>query len=207
MPARASIRPSPLGVRRILAAVALLLASAVSRSNAQVDSGWGSDAPLCPSVVRMYAAHNGEQFGGNGFKEYETFFWGRYNFIAHNQGGIGPIEMAGFFYVSKAQCYAQGNRGVYVVVSPVIEYYGPRRDGLGEEECTGGGDTELVENVRAPGYDPFEQEVEGGGCGGGGGPTGGTTENCPMEWVVVEKSDDGGNTWYTIYEGWVTVCE
>jgi len=198
---------SPRFVWRVLSALALLLLAAAPRAYGQVDGGWGSDAPLCPPVVRMYAGHNGEQFGGFGTKEYETFFWGRYRFTAHNQGGIGPIEMAGFFYVSKAQCYAQGNQGIYVVVSPVIEYYGPRRDGLGEEECSGGGDTELVANVREPGYDPFEKEESGGGCdGGGGGAGGGTTENCTSEWVIVERSDDGGNTWYTIYEGWVSTC-
>jgi hypothetical protein len=196
----------PPSAIRVLSALVLFLVSFVGTARAQVDEGWGSDADLCPRMVGMYTSYNQEQFTGTGIKERETYFWGRYRFTAYNQGGVGPIEMSGFFYISKAQCYYQEGRGTFIVVSPVIEYYGPRRDGLGE--CTTGG-TELVGMVYEPGYDPYGNEPNGGGCGGEGGESGGAggSSTCHQEWVIVEKSDDGGNTWYTIYEGWATVCE
>jgi hypothetical protein len=105
----------------------------------------------------MYTEHNGEQFAGMAEKEHETFFWARYRFVAYNQGGFGAIEMAGFFYISKAQCFFQEDKGTFIVVSPVIEYYGPVR-----VSCSGGdGD--------APGEEAMNSCVGGGGGTGPGG--------------------------------------
>jgi hypothetical protein len=166
------------------------------------EGGWGTDEGVCPRSVGMFTTHNGEQFTGGGTLDRESFFWGRYNFVAHNQGGLGPIEMAGFFYISKAECYWQGGKGVFIIFSPVIEYYGPRRD-----LACGRGDTRLVSDE--PEYDPYNPTGGDSSCGGsgGGGTGGGGGDNCHQEWVIVERSDDGGNTWYTIWEGWATVCE
>jgi uncharacterized membrane protein YgcG len=76
--------------------------------------------------------------------------------------------------------------------------------------CEGGDPTRLVID-----YDPYNPYPEGGdgSCGspgsggepGGGG--GGSSGACHDEWLIVERSDDGGATWYVVWEGWGTVCE
>ncbi len=49
---------------------------------------------------------------------------------------------------------------------------------------------------------------EGDGSGGGGGETGtGGSGSCRTEYVYVEVSLDGGNTWTVWWEGEATVCE
>jgi hypothetical protein len=135
------MRHEPIWMRadfsRLLLILSLLAGSARG-VHAQADEGWGSDAELCPRTVGMTTDYNQEQFAGTGRKERETFFWARYKFTAHNQGGLGPIEMGGFFYLSKAQCYWQENKGVFAIFSPVIEYYGPRRDEIGGCADAGG---------------------------------------------------------------------
>jgi len=73
--------------------------------------------------------------------------------------------------------------------------------------CGDGDPTRLVID-----YDPYNPEPEGDdrwcdSAGSGGDPGGGTSGNCHAEWLIVERSDDGGATWYVIWEGWGTVCE
>lgn len=62
-------------------------------------------------------------------------------------------------------------------------------------------------------YNPYDPDESGysGSCAGtssGGGNTGsgGGGGGCQVEWLVLERSDDGGATWYVIWEGWGTVC-
>jgi hypothetical protein len=104
-----------------VAAVLLLAGPARAQEAAEQDA-------VCPQTVGMFTDYQGEQFTGTGTKDEDLAFWARYNFVAHNQGGLGPIEMAGFFYLSKPECWLKGDRGVFIIYSPVIEYYGPRRD-------------------------------------------------------------------------------
>lgn len=159
------ILPRRFNPWRILLASALaaLHITTASVLHAQPSDEWGSEEQLCPATVGMFTNHNGEQFAGTAEKEHETFFWARYRFTAHNQGGYGAIEMAGFFYISKAQCFFQEDKGVFVVLSPVIEYYGPDR-----VSCGGGG------GGNGPGG-----EIITSCTGGGEGPApGGSTERC-----------------------------
>ena len=177
------MRREPIWMRahfRRLLLMLLFVAGSARGVHAQVDEGWGSDAELCPRTVGMMTDYDQEQFAGPARKERETFFWARYKFTAHNQGGLGPIEMAGFFYLSKAQCYWQENKGVFVIFSPVIEYYGPRRDDIGGCAVGGSGGTGGTgphASVTDPAYDPYsdpysDEEGCGEGTGGGGGNTG-----------------------------------
>lgn len=85
------------------------------------------DPGICPARLSMGTTYNGEFFRGSAIKEADLNFWARYRFIAYNLGGLGGIEMAGFFYISKLDCYLH-DTGYFMVVSPVIEYYGPPRD-------------------------------------------------------------------------------
>lgn len=67
---------------------------------------------------------------------------------------------------------------------------------------------QLLPDADGP-YDPYNEwgdnrcSDEQGSTGGGGG---GGSSTCWDEYVYVEKSDDGGVTWYVIWEGWATVC-
>jgi hypothetical protein len=65
-----------------------------------------------------------------------------------------------------------------------------------EEECDDDDDS----------YDDEEWatycENDGGGGGGGGWEL-----VCSTEWIKLEISYDGGNTWSTLWEGWGEVCE
>lgn len=55
-------------------------------------------------------------------------------------------------------------------------------------------------------YDPYDPDGdEDSSCGPGGGS--GSDVDCRSEYVVVEISYDGGFTWSTLWEGFVTVCE
>ncbi len=54
-------------------------------------------------------------------------------------------------------------------------------------------------------YGPGSPASSGGGSSGGGSTGGGTT--CNHEYVLIEVSYDGGQTWSVWWEGWATVCE
>ncbi|MFL5541929.1 MAG: hypothetical protein ACJ8J0_23275 [Longimicrobiaceae bacterium] len=64
------------------------------------------------------------------------------------------------------------------------------------------------------GYDPYDtfDPEESGNCaigsnGDGAGDNGGGDDGgCPMEYVYVEISYDGGATWVVLWEGWAEVC-
>jgi len=60
-------------------------------------------------------------------------------------------------------------------------------------------------------YDPEGCDGTGGGGstggGGGGDGGGGSGGNCHTEYIYIEISNDGGNTWTVYWEGYATVCE
>ncbi len=47
----------------------------------------------------------------------------------------------------------------------------------------------------------------GGGDGGEGGGGGGGGSSCYSEWMEIEISYDGGQTWHPYWSGWGQVCE
>jgi len=110
--------------RTVVFCAVLLWAAELAAQNYQGPDGTG----FCPPAVGMVANHNGEFFRGDGILDEDLVFWTRYRFVAHNLGGMGGIEMAGFFYLSKVDCY-YNETGIFVVISPIIEYYGPARNG------------------------------------------------------------------------------
>jgi hypothetical protein len=178
-----------------VATVALFgLATTAAGARGQTDTNG-----LCPHVVGMYSEYMGEQFSGTGTKDEDLMFWARYNFVAHNQGGLGPIEMAGFVYLSKPECWLKGDRGVFTIVSPIVEYYGPRRDGMGG--CDAWSATEVT-GPADPTYDPYANS----NCGNGGSVPGPGSSTCTVQWVSVEESYDGGVTWQVLWEGYAEVC-
>lgn len=54
-------------------------------------------------------------------------------------------------------------------------------------------------------FDPSTCTPGTGGGNSGGGPVNPTTP-CPVQYVVIEISSNGGNTWTVWWEGWVSVC-
>ena len=66
--------------------------------------------------------------------------------------------------------------------------------------------TQVAEDPDGGPYDPFSSSGESSDCSGtgGSGPAGST---CHDEYVYVEISNDGGATWYVLWEGWATVCQ
>ncbi|MBB4636313.1 hypothetical protein [Longimicrobium terrae] len=124
MSTAARVGAAALAARGAVLLVAVLCAAELQAQNYQGPDGDG----LCPARVGMVANHNGEFFRGEGIVEQDLVFWTRYRFVAHNLGGMGGIEMAGFFYLSKPDCY-WNETGIFLIVSPVIEYYGPPRNG------------------------------------------------------------------------------
>jgi hypothetical protein len=72
------------------------------------------------------------------------------------------------------------------------------------------GSTQVAEEPDSGPYDPSgptggssdcSENTEGGGVGGPAGST------CHDEYVYIEISNDGGVTWYVLWEGWATVCQ
>ena len=54
-------------------------------------------------------------------------------------------------------------------------------------------------------YDP-DTCSDPGNVGNGTGGVGGPPQQCPLEWVVVEISYNGGATWSVLWAGWATTC-
>jgi len=54
-------------------------------------------------------------------------------------------------------------------------------------------------------YDP-DTCTSTGNPGNGTGGVGGYPNPCPVQWVVVEISYNGGATWSVLWEGWATTC-
>jgi hypothetical protein len=86
--------------------------------------------------------------------------------------------------------------------------YVPPPSGGGDDGGGGECETQLI-------YDPT-QPCPGGGGGGGGdgsggddgsGDGGGGGSNCHTEYIIIEISYDGGETWSVWWEGYATVCE
>jgi hypothetical protein len=117
--------------------------------------------------------------------------------------------MAGFFYLSKPECWLKGDKGVFIIYSPVIEYYGPRRDQPLACAETGGpvpDDPDLGDPYNSSSFS--DTQTTGTQCSsdGGSGPSDGQTSNCYKAWVTVEVTHDGGATWQVEWEGWVSFC-
>ena len=55
-------------------------------------------------------------------------------------------------------------------------------------------------------YDPAACTGAGGNWGNGTGGVGGPSLGCPLVWVEVEISYNGGATWSTLWAGWATTC-
>ena len=55
-------------------------------------------------------------------------------------------------------------------------------------------------------YDPNACTDAGANWGNGTGGNGGSPQGCPIEWVTVEISYDGGATWSELWSGWATTC-
>jgi hypothetical protein len=63
-----------------------------------------------------------------------------------------------------------------------------------------------------PSYDPYNPyaDMYGDTCANGSGGTGDGEnggDKCHSEYVYIDESNDGGETWHEIWEGWATVCE
>jgi hypothetical protein len=146
-----------------------------------------------------------KQFTGEAY--YTGSHFGHAHYEARVASTDGDWVAYGFMDFSLVECQFLSTRTFYTM--PASNIYDFQRIGGDEEGCEGGGSTELVENVEYGGYDPFESQVSNGGCGssGGGGDPGTGGGNCHTEWVVIEISYDGGNTWQTYWEGTATVCE
>lgn len=63
-----------------------------------------------------------------------------------------------------------------------------------------------IQQPASASYDPYAASTSDcGDTGGGGGGGGGS--NCHLEYVRIEVSHDGGETWTTYVEGTATVCD
>lgn len=126
-------------------------------------------------------------------------FEGRYNALC--RGGeleLGPVVFGGQIVVAQDP-----------ITRPVLVRRGTGDDGCGDR---GGGDWHYMES-----YDPYSPAPEDDGdstvttsCGGGG--TGGAGFNpanyaCTWDYITIEISYDGGQTWNHFWSGWAQVCE
>lgn len=78
-------------------------------------------------------------------------------------------------------------------------------------ENSGGCDRD-ADPIYMTSYDPYapDQEDEAGlqeCAGGGGGGSSGGSSTCRWEWMEIEISYDGGQTWHPFWSGWGQVCE
>jgi hypothetical protein len=79
--------------------------------------------------------------------------------------------------------------------------------------CSGDGGT-ISDPIFMNSYDPYAPEQAGDAvtlqsCGGGSAGTGGGDADsaCHWEWMEIEISYDGGQTWHPFWSGWGQVCE
>lgn len=87
----------------------------------------------------------------------------------------------------------------------VLDYGGDVRDCTSSDSAGSSGRNGLPAE-----YDPYDP-YDPWGCsdpyeGGGGGQGEGGGAGCRVEYVFVDISYDGGNTWHTLWEGWASVC-
>jgi hypothetical protein len=91
----------------------------------------------------------------------------------------------------------------------VIDYRGEVTASSGGCEGDGG----QTDPIYMMSYDPYVPEDQAGevsvlACGGGGGgSSGGGGVTCRWEWMEIEISYDGGQTWQSFWSGWGQMCE
>lgn len=111
------------------------------------------------------------------------------------------------------QCIGYGQWGIGRVVSFEGTVW---RVASNDPGCGGGGEPIYMESFDP--YSPGVSEAEissgapsaecgGGGGGGGDGGGGGGGISCYWEWMEIEISRDGGQTWEHFWSGWGQVCE
>lgn len=126
-------------------------------------------------------------------------FEGRYNALCRGgQLELGPVVFGGQIVVAQDP-----------ITRPVLVRRGTGDDGCGDGGS--GGDWHYMEL-----YDPYSPAPENAGetvttsCGGGGSDGGGsdpTGYSCTWDYITIEISYDGGQTWHDFWSGWAQVCE
>lgn len=175
------------------------------------DSYYDPDAASCPRRVIFYleSGSTEEKYVGYANRGVDAFFSPVFYTFSNVKSASGRHTASGNFYIYGIECRLATWLSWNGVMSPP-----PWRYEFVESEtlaCTGTG-AQPIRPYTEVVYDPYsggdiEDEENCGGSGGGGDSPGPGGSTCHSEWLVVERSDDGGATWYVIWEGWGTVCE
>lgn len=109
-------------------------------------------------------------------------------------------------WTGKCIGYAQWGIGRVLSFEGTIWRAGDDDDGWGCGD--GGGDRYCMES-----YDPYAPEPDEGAvtanCGGGGGGAGFDpgSYSCYWDYITLEISYDGGQTWQHFWSGWAQICD
>ena len=141
-------------------------------------------------------------------KPYKGLYWSVYNtnrFVKGTDPNTGDIwEFAGEFTAlcRTARRAPGGGQIGYIYVRDAVSTPRLYRRGGGGGGGESGDACEETEVI----YDPDDPCSSGGGGTGGGGSGGGGGDNCHSEYVTIEVSTDGGNSWTTWFAGEAQVC-
>jgi hypothetical protein len=148
----------------------------------------------------VFQAASGRYYAGIAQRGGDSFFGVVYYSFNTIPDQSGTWTASGNFYVYGLECRLAtllSDQGILLPPMERIEYVeGPR------VACTGGNGGTGFQTASYSGFDPYSDSE----CGDGGSPEGGIS-NCAQEWIVIQRSDDGGKTWYTIWEGYGAVCQ
>lgn len=208
--------PIPRGLSwKILGSLAVALSLCSTAAAAQTP---GEEAVPCPpSFPAFYQNPNLD----------DMTFWGRSRLMMRQPDGTygyhfvgettdGEWKVSGNHVVAARQCldaaysYWMGIPAVVIRLWNEQLYYigSGSGDGCGGGEGAGGGEYITSHDeiaVYSSDYDPYASEPPcGGGTGGGGGGVPGFT--CSYDYVTLEISKDGGQTWEVWWAGWTLVC-
>jgi hypothetical protein len=104
------------------------------------------------------------------------------------------------------KCFGFGQWGIGKVLSFEGTVWQVGDDGWGDG-C-GDGDRDDFSILS---YDPYSPTPDEGAattdCGGDGGGSEGGGDSCNWEYIVIEISNDGGQTWEHYWSGWAEVCQ
>jgi hypothetical protein len=189
--------------RQTLSALMLLAACVASDSSAQTHfpGGEADEAPCPPAFPALYT------------KEPYGTFWGRSHLSMVDPGGSyayafsgatrdGLHRIRGNHYVARSQCTTAAYHYWLGIPAVILRLWNESISVTGSAGCYG---DQFEHDVNYDPFNPTAPDCPGGGGGGGDGDGGGV--DCRSEYIVVEVSFDGGNTWILWWQGTALVCE
>lgn len=190
------------------AAVLLLVLVSSRELRAQDQNVYDDDAAACParSVVAFTSPYTQETYAGYADRGANSYFTRVYYTFKDIRSISGKRTANGQFYIYGVECRLATFLSPFGALMPPME-----RLEFVESPLLACAETRpIAPAYYEPEFEPYDGDGGAEGpCSGSGGGSGEDEEEgaggCRREYLVVERSDNGG-PWYVIWEGWGIVC-